>query len=89
MITPSRLAEIRHIAPTAGLLGQAAINELLAEVERMRTVPPNLRIEGTWLVEDVGRHTCGGWDSIGHERDCGLVPLVDLADLPGWGADHA
>ena len=46
-----------------------------------------MRIEGTWLVEVVDEHTCGAGPGSGtgmHEPGCGLVPVVDLATLPGW-----
>lgn len=51
------------------------------------TEPTRLRIEGTWLVQEVGRHTCGagpGGHYGLHEPGCGLIPEVDLSTLPGW-----
>jgi hypothetical protein len=50
---------------------------------------PDWIIMGTWLVENLGTCTCGGGD-YGHERHCGLEPIVDLATLSGWKeADEA
>lgn len=45
----------------------------------------SLRVEDTWLVEDEGRCTCAADRGEPHEPICGLIPLVDLATLPGWG----
>jgi hypothetical protein len=46
--------------------------------------PVELRIDGHWLVEEVQHHTCGAGDVYGHEPGCGLIPVVDLATLPGY-----
>lgn len=45
------------------------------------------RIDGHWLVEEHQHHTCGAGpgSGAGHEPGCGLVPVVDLRGLPGWG----
>jgi hypothetical protein len=46
--------------------------------------PPRLAIDGDWLVEDVGRHTCAGGtpeSSYAHEPGCGLEPIMTLAEL--------
>jgi hypothetical protein len=47
--------------------------------------PKTFSLDGTWLVQDAGEHTCGGefgW----HERGCGFEPIMDLAALPGYDA---
>lgn len=41
-------------------------------------------ISGVWLVEQHTHCTCGAGGPEGHERACGLVPMVDLSTLPGW-----
>ena len=46
---------------------------------------PSWRIEGTWLVEVVNECTCGvAGLGYGHERGCGMEPIVDLSKIPGW-----
>lgn len=63
--------------------------QVLTEYElNSRTVDPErrlveIRIDGTWLVEDVGTHTCGG-DGIHHEPGCGSIPVTNLATLDGY-----
>ena len=39
-------------------------------------------IDSGWLCEVHTHHTCGSTDP--HEPGCGLVPLVNLAELEGW-----
>lgn len=46
-----------------------------------RPAHERIRIEGDWLVEDVGHHTCGAGGEWPHEPSCGLVPLMPLAAL--------
>lgn len=49
----------------------------------------NLEIVNGWLVERTDEHTCGGGgpEASGmHEESCGLEPLVNLAELPGYRA---
>ena len=41
-------------------------------------------IDSGWLCEVHTHHTCGSTDP--HEPGCGLVPLVNLAELKGWPA---
>lgn len=51
-----------------------------------RLIDP-MRIEGTWLVVESGKHNCAGGTveaGYAHERGCGLEPVVNLAELPGW-----
>lgn len=51
------------------------------------TEPKNLSIMNGWLVEMVGKHTCGtGPDGHygAHEPGCGYEPHLNLADLEGW-----
>ena len=46
---------------------------------------PPWRIEGTWLVEVVDGCNCGAAGlGYGHERGCGMEPIVDLSKIPGW-----
>jgi hypothetical protein len=43
-----------------------------------------LRIQGNWLVYDVGQHTCGGYgpeSGYAHEPGCGYEPVILLAEL--------
>lgn len=43
---------------------------------------PKFVIVGEWLAMECGECTCGtGSTSYGHERGCGLEPLVKLADI--------
>ena len=49
-----------------------------------RPASERLQIVGDWLVEDVGRHTCGtdpGGHYGAHEPGCGLEPLIPLDAL--------
>lgn len=49
--------------------------------------PSRMRVEGDWLVQEVDEHTCGtgpGGHYGAHEPGCGLVPVLDLSQLPGW-----
>lgn len=49
--------------------------------------PADLSIMNGWLVESVGKHTCGaGMDGYGHEPGCGYVPMLNLAELDGYPA---
>ena len=49
--------------------------------------PADLSIMNGWLVESVGKHTCGaGMDGYGHEPGCGYVPVLNLAELDGYRA---
>lgn len=49
--------------------------------------PADLSIMNGWLVESVGKHTCGaGMDGYGHEPGCGYVPVLNLAELDGYPA---
>lgn len=69
--------------PVTVLVDPSAPSEATAAV----VTPPAMRIEGTWLVEVVDEHTCGAGPGSGtgmHEPGCGLVPVLDLATLPGW-----
>lgn len=74
-------SHIRDVLAAAGLLANPdAIRERSSG---------EVRIEGTWLVRDVGKHTCGtamGGHYGAHEPGCGTVPEVNLATLPGWDA---
>lgn len=80
---------------TSGALALVANGELTvtgdpsapSEATAAVATPPVMRIEGTWLVEVVDEHTCGAGPGSGtgmHEPGCGLVPVLDLATLPGW-----
>ena len=80
---------------TSGALALVANGELTvtgdpsapSEATAAVVTPPVMRIEGTWLVEVVDEHTCGAGPGSGtgmHEPGCGLVPVLDLATLPGW-----
>lgn len=42
---------------------------------------PHLEVEGGWLIEVVGRHTCGAGpgSGAGHEPGCGSIPVAPLA----------
>jgi hypothetical protein len=46
-----------------------------------RPAHERILIEGEWLVEDVGVHTCGAGGEWPHEPGCGLVPLMPVAAL--------
>lgn len=46
-----------------------------------RPAHERILIEGEWLVEDVGQHTCGAGGEWPHEPGCGLVPLMPVAAL--------
>ena len=47
--------------------------------------PADLSIMNGWLVESVGKHTCGaGMDGYGHEPGCGYMPVLNLAELDGY-----
>lgn len=62
---------------------------LQAEVQQLRTVPQQLVVMGTWLVEPVDGCTCGagpGGYYGAHEPQCGYEPVVDLSTLPGFAA---
>lgn len=49
--------------------------------------PADLSVMNGWLVESVGKHTCGaGIDGYGHEPGCGYVPVLNLAELDGYPA---
>lgn len=60
------------------------------DVTGLPKAEPTYGIEGHWLVEYVNRHTCGtdeGGHFGAHERGCGTVPALDLAQVQGW-AEH-
>ena len=47
--------------------------------------PKDLSIVNGWLVESVGKHTCGaGMDGHGHEPGCGYMPVLNLAEIDGY-----
>lgn len=46
-----------------------------------RPAHERILIEGEWLVENVGQHTCGAGGEWPHEPGCGLVPLMPVAEL--------
>lgn len=69
MLTPERLREIRHIAPTAGPLGLEAIDELLFNLDQLR----DLAIAWIDCGEDARRDTPRG-----QLRACGLILLQRL-----------
>lgn len=67
----------------------ADAEQILTEYDRLTTTttrpdPMPLRIDGTWLVEDVSTHTCGAGDVYGHEPGCGSIPVTNLATLDGF-----
>lgn len=74
------------------------INRLAADLaksqaftERLQNPGP-MHIDGTWLVEDVGHHTCGtgpGGHFGAHERGCGTEPVLDLSRVEGFAALRA
>ena len=81
--------EYRETHEMTWMLPATVLHDPSAPSEATDTVatPPAMRIEGTWLVEVVDEHTCGAGPGSGtgmHEPGCGLVPVVDLATLPGW-----
>ena len=43
-----------------------------------------LCLESGWLAEVVRECTCGTDGMPGHMPGCGLYPIVELSDLPGW-----
>ncbi len=46
--------------------------------------PTALRIVAGHLVEDTGECNCAGTDlGVGHERECGLWPLMTVGELAG------
>ena len=46
--------------------------------------PTTLRIVAGHLVEDTGECNCAGTDlGVGHERECGLWPLMTVVELAG------
>ena len=61
---------------------------LAAAQEREQRVA-EFRIVGTWLIEEVGHHTCGterGGHFGAHEPGCGQEPVINLAAVPGFAA---
>jgi hypothetical protein len=77
--------DVVHLDLINALLGPDLQTELMAAVYEAN--PYHLEIDGTWLVEIVGRHTCGTADGGhfgAHERGCGSLPVDNLATMPGW-----
>lgn len=80
-------------ANAKAVMGGFALGLARRHVELLRSTQPRpsaepastrFLIEGDWLVEDVGHHTCGtGPDGHygAHERGCGLEPLISLDQL--------
>ena len=51
------------------------------------SMPPleTLRIlPNGYLVAETGGCTCYGGGPYGHEDGCGLEPILDLTQIPGW-----
>lgn len=88
-------ADRAHNAYFEGELAESGIErELWRNVVRAVRLAPqhprgsdNLEIIDGWLVERTNEHMCAGGtpeSSYMHEESCGLEPIVNLAELPGF-----
>lgn len=48
------------------------------------TKPSKLSLHGSWLVDEAGECTCGSPAYAPCEPECGVEPVGNLAELPGW-----